>query len=115
MPMKSDDHDHAALEAFFHAARRTAPAPSEDMLARVLADAETVRTAAQVRRPGTARRARLRDRLGGWPAMAGLATATLAGLWIGAALPARITGDDAPAYIVDITPEMAFDLAGGGY
>lgn len=115
MPMKADDHDRAALETYFDAARRTAPAPSEAMLARVLADAETVRTAAQARRPGTARRARFRDLLGGWPAMAGLATATLAGLWIGAALPARMVGDDTPAYIVDITPEMAFDLAGRGH
>jgi len=83
MPTRPDDHDHAALEAFFDAARRTTPVASEDMLARVLADAETVRTAAQARRTRPVRPARLRDLLGGWPSMAGLAAATLAGLWIG--------------------------------
>jgi hypothetical protein len=115
MPMKADDHHDDALGVFFDAARDTAPAPSEDMLARILADAETVRRRADDRGPRRTGRARARDALGGWPAMAGLAAATLAGLWIGAALPARVTGPDAPAFVVDMTPEMAFDLAGGSY
>jgi hypothetical protein len=113
MPTRPDDHDHAALEAFFDAARRTTPVASEDMLARVLADAETVRTAAQARRTRPVRPARLRDLLGGWPSMAGLAAATLAGLWIGAGLPEAVPGTSEALYLVDITPEMAFGLTGG--
>ena len=113
MPMNADDHDRDALEAFFKAARGTAPAPSEAMLARVLADADRVRTTPRQPRPSRPLTARLRDLLGGWPAMAGLTTAALAGLWIGAMLPDRVPGTETPEYLVDITPEMAFDLIGG--
>jgi len=45
--------------------------------------------------------------------MAGLAAATLAGLWIGAGLPEAVPGTSEALYLVDITPEMAFGLAGG--
>jgi len=112
MPTRPDDHEHAALETFFDAARRTTPVPSEDMLARVLADAERVRTVAPPRGPRQVRPTRIRDLLGGWPAMAGLAAATLAGLWIGAGLPEAVPGVTEAVYLVDITPEMAFGLAG---
>jgi hypothetical protein len=113
MPITSDDRDDRALDAFFDAARRTPPAPTDALLTRVMADAASVQAAA--RRPAPRRRAlpRLRDVLGGWPAMAGLATAALAGLWSGTALPSSVTGVDDAAYLVDITPEMAFDLAAG--
>jgi hypothetical protein len=50
--------------------------------------------------------------LGGWPAIAGLTTAALTGLWIGAVLPNTVPGAETPEYLVDITPEMAFDLIG---
>lgn len=113
MPMKGETHEDEGLEAFFDAARRHAPAPGRDMLARVVADAEAVQPAGRtphVRRTGGER---LRHLLGGFPAMAGLAIAALAGLWIGAGLPERLFGADDPAYLVDITPEMAFGLAGG--
>lgn len=112
MPMKDDDHDHDALETFFDAARNTAPPPSESMLARILADADQVRTTPRHQWASRPLTARLRDLLGGWPAMAGLATAAMAGLWIGAALPERVPGTETPEYLVDITPEMAFDLIG---
>jgi hypothetical protein len=47
--------------------------------------------------------------------MAGLATAALTGLWIGTALPEGLIGQAEAGYLVDITPEMAFDLAGGEF
>ena len=114
MPMTGDDHDDRALDAFFDAARRTAPAPSDDMLARVLADAESVQATAHAPAP--------RHR-----AMRGFATCSgrLAGdggAGDGGAgravdrdgLPERVLGTDDAAYLVDITPEMAFDLIAGG-
>lgn len=113
MPTRPDDHDDAALEAFFDATRRTTPVASGAMLARILADAETVRTTAQAPARRPVRPARLRDLLGGWPSMAGLAAATLAGLWIGAGLPEAVPGMGEAQYLVDITPEMAFGLVGG--
>lgn len=113
MPTRPDDHDKPALDAFFDAARRSPAAPSRDMLARVLADAETVRTVACASRPRQVRPAPIRDLLGGWPAMAGLAAATLIGLWTGAGLPLAVPGVTDATYLVDITPEMAFALSGG--
>lgn len=83
------DHD---LEGFFEAARRTAPEPSPDLLARVLADAARAQARPQPPRPvrqavgGGTRVPRWRqfvDALGGWPAMAGLVSAGVAGLWLG--------------------------------
>lgn len=113
MPMNTDDHDNAALDAFFDAARRTTPPPSGSMLARIMADADRVRTGAPSATGHVALHTQLRDLLGGWPAMAGLAAAALAGLWIGSGLPGNVPGAGAPEYLVDITPEMIFDLAGG--
>lgn len=113
MPMTGDDHDDRALDAFFEAARHSPPAPTDALLARVMADAASMQAAAESPMPRRTAMPRLRDLVGGWPAMAGLATAALAGLWIGTGLPARVTGGDAASYLVDITPEMAFDLAAG--
>lgn len=113
MPMNIDDHDDAGLETYFDSARRTAPLPSEAMLARIMADAERVRAGAPSAASHRPLKTRLRDLLGGWPTMAGLATAALAGLWIGTGLPGPVPGTGEPEYLVDITPEMAFDLALG--
>ena len=60
----------AGLAVFFDAARREAPVLSADALARMTDQALAVQ--------------------GGWPGMAGLATAGVAGLWIGAVPPAGL-------------------------
>ena len=118
MSMSDKDQVIGGLGAFFDAARAHPPAPSAELLARVLSDAE----AEQVwitRRAETARAAprsglleQLYRLLGGWPAMAGLTTAVLAGVWIGTALPEGLSGSSEAAYLVDITPEAVFELAG---
>ncbi|MEO1238372.1 MAG: hypothetical protein AAFW64_01690 [Pseudomonadota bacterium] len=76
------------LETFFEAARATAPTPGADLTARVLADA----AAAQPAPPVSVRRAKPSwfGALGGWPALAGLVTATVAGVSIGVADPAYV-------------------------
>lgn len=110
------------LDAFLDAARAHPPAPSEAFLARVAADAAMVdaararsalatgQAAATVAAP--APRRGLQDILraiGGWPALAGLATATVAGLWIGYAAPdlggLALVADSAAA-------EGVYDLGG---
>ena len=121
--MSMSDKDRAAdgLGVFFEAARGHAPVPSPDLLARVFADAEATQQArpsippARVPATPDGLAARLYRLLGGWPAMAGLATAALTGLWIGTALPEGLIGPAEALYLVDITPEMAFDLAGGDF
>jgi hypothetical protein len=109
MPMSDDKHGAASLETFFAAARAQPPAPSPALMAAVLRAAQPPARRAPLM-------ARLCDAFGGWPAMAGLAIAAAAGVWIGAALPEGIIGAAGgaaePGYLVDIAPELAFDLAG---
>ena len=72
------------LDEFFEAARNAPAHPSDDLMARVAADAarEAPRPAQPARvRPG------IFETLGGWPALGGLVTATVAGVWIGVANP----------------------------
>ena len=92
--MTDNRYDHDGLDAFFDAAKRRTPALSEAALARMTAQALEVQAehiAAPVvvpRRRGVL--AQALAALGGWPAMAGLATAGVAGLWIGAVPPAAL-------------------------
>jgi hypothetical protein len=110
--------DHDDLDDFFGAARRVTPAPSDALMARVLADAMAAQAPVMVRvqRPGWL--AQLRDALGGWPAVGGLATAGVVGLAVGIAAPAglgdltaALLGQPADGYLVDLMPELDFDIA----
>lgn len=95
---KTEDRmiDDAGLEAFFAAARAEAPAPSEGLMARIVADAEAeiaaraAATARPVRRPRPGLLAVALGALGGWPAVAGMVTATVAGVWFGFAAPDEV-------------------------
>lgn len=107
---EQDDLGGFRLDSFFAEARDAAPEPGAALLARVFEDAQaqsalrtavaagpvaeplapsrqTAATAATAARGGAtgraALRAVLRTVLGGWGAAGGLATATVAGLWIG--------------------------------
>lgn len=80
------------------AARGTAQTVPADLMARVMADAEAVQRTADQPLAGRQRAAKptgfwagLVAAIGGGPALAGLSTATLAGLWIGFAQPVAIT------------------------
>lgn len=120
--MSRNDDDITALRAHFEAGRNHRPEPSEALLARVLADAVQVQVAraAQATSSGVepARETGLWRQvlrgLGGWPALTGLATATVAGIWIGlspaSGIEAYLDPGD-PAYVVDLDPWQTFDLA----
>lgn len=75
-------------------AKTAAPVPSEALMARVMADADAVlaeRRAGPT--PAAAPQGWFKGALqaiGGWPALAGLATATMAGIWIGFAQPGAL-------------------------
>ncbi|MRH19502.1 dihydroorotate dehydrogenase [Rhodovulum strictum] len=81
------------LEALFSAARTDRPEPSAALLARVMADAMAEAEARAAPAPAPRARptrgglARILGLIGGWPAMGGLATAGLMGVWIGYAAP----------------------------
>lgn len=85
-----DDED---LNLLFDAARAEAPVPSADLLSRIMADADAMQPVPQAvpePAPKTGWFTRLVDGVGGWPALAGLATATVAGVWLGYAAPGQI-------------------------
>ena len=81
------------LERFFRAARTAAPEPPAAFLTRLAAQAEAVQAETVPARAVPAGAARPRRGLvsalaaafGGWAALGGMATATVAGLWIGLA------------------------------
>lgn len=84
--------DEAGLEAFFDAGRKAMPEPSEALMAAILRDAATHMPAPA--KSGSAERRsfwrELISQIGGWPALAGMATATVAGVWIGFAAPVQL-------------------------
>lgn len=90
--MLSDDE----LEGLFRASRADAPDPSEAVMARILADAEAELAAraptpaARPRAPRPGVWAALIGGIGGWPALAGMVTAAVAGVWLGFASPDQI-------------------------
>jgi len=95
--MKHKD-DAAQLEAVFARMRGEDPVPSEALMDRIMLDADTVLSASSPQvtpkavRPKPSIGARLLDAIGGWPSFGGLAAATVAGVWIGAASPDVLGG-----------------------
>lgn len=89
--MSDDRTDPFDLDALFAAEKQDALEPSEDLMARILADATGVQEKMGVERvePATSNGfwSALNSALGGWPTLAGLATATVAGVWIGVSPP----------------------------
>ena len=90
MTTERDDTD---LEALFAEARRPI-APPDDLVARVLADADAIQAKGRVRAAppaaATPRRgifAGLIEALGGWPTASGVALAGVTGLAVGLAAP----------------------------
>lgn len=95
------------LEEFFRSLKRDTEEASPDLLSRVLEDAYEEQDslvmreldAAEARPFETPQDSRRRgllggllDAIGGWPAVAGLATATMAGIWIGYNPPTAFDG-----------------------
>ena len=95
--------DDAGLDAFFDAGRADQLAASPRLMERVMADAvaeadarDLYAGARRVQTPGLL--ASALATIGGWPAAAGLATATAAGIWIGAVQPEAL-GDLAYSWV----------------
>lgn len=114
--MTGHDHDETgreseALEGFFEAARAHGTAPGAAFLERVHADALAAQPRPRPLAPAPRARGGWLAALGGWPALTGLATATVAGLWIGVADPATV-GDLAFGGL-----DSGYDFSGfmGGY
>ncbi|MBY6119097.1 hypothetical protein KUV64_08145 [Mameliella alba] len=120
MTERKDNQDDDALGLFFAAARAEAPLPDGDFLARIEAQAlaEQPRAgspAPVVRPPRPGRLAQLREALGGWIGVTGLATACAAGILIGVSSPESLSvfwgGDAAGLGTLGVDPLGGFDLA----
>ncbi|MCG7494293.1 hypothetical protein [Thalassobius sp. Cn5-15] len=120
--------DLAALDDLFALARGVDDQGNDlqtsmDLMDRVMADAMAVQAQAAVviaPAPGPKTRSLLRDvlaALGGWPALAGLVTASVAGVWIGMN-PSDVMLDsastvlalDSDEYLVDAFPGFASEF-----
>jgi hypothetical protein len=113
------------LESLFAEARAGRPSPSAGLTARIMADADAVQAGFRTA-PVPAKPRRWADwiaAMGGNGVLAGLATATLAGLWLGFAQPAPVLtltqtvsdafAADAGLGAVELIPSLdAFGLEG---
>lgn len=108
------------LDGFFAAARAEEPVPDADFLARMealaLAEQPAPRPVIPVRlaaRQGPAQQ--LREALGGWFGLAGLAAACAAGIWIGVSPPESLQAfwglDAAGLGTLGVDPLGGFDLS----
>ena len=111
------------LDDAFHALKTHATPPGDDLMSRVLAAADAVQ--ADFLAPPKPVRAPLSTRflavIGGWPSMAGLATAGLAGVWIGVSQPAALVQTsealiygDVSGALVDLDPYLGLSEPDGG-
>ena len=111
------------LDDIFAQARDEMPVPSDALMARVLGDAASVQSAARAL-PTVAKQglwARAMDAIGGWPALSGLAAATVAGVWIGVAPPASVSaitaslvGDEVSVDLFQTTSWLDVGVLGDG-
>lgn len=102
------------LDSLFDLARAERPEADAALLARVQANAD--RVLAERAPPARAPRRRIADffaAFGGWPAAAGMAAATLAGVWVGIDPPAALSGlgvemlsDPSETYFDDLYPDL---------
>lgn len=92
--MAMNEHDMLTdneLDALFEAAQESAPLPSQNLWDQVhqdaLAEIPRLRGGARVSPAQPGILAGLIAAIGGWPSLAGLSTAAIAGVWIGFANP----------------------------
>lgn len=123
MPMTDNDRQESRLETAFEAACAAPPEPSAELMARVLADAEVAQAgfiaAPAPRRPRSGYLRQFFETLGGWPAMAALTAAGVAGIWLGVspevgvsdALANYLGAGDTASYTVDVMPGAELGLA----
>lgn len=125
----TDKHEFTedGLETLFAAERAQSPVPSADLLGRIMADAQTqAQTQAQAQAGPVATApqrgvfANLLQPIGGWPSLAGMATAGVVGVWIGFSQPAgldmvaeQLMGTADSDYLVDLVPAFNTDFEEG--
>lgn len=107
--MTERDKDDAALEALFDAGRTRAPVPSDDLMARLAADAERA-----LPRPAIqpAPRRSVFARFAPFFAASGLSGAAALGIWVGFAMPEVLNLDSLAPFATGETIELYTFLPG---
>ncbi|MCV6824977.1 MULTISPECIES: hypothetical protein [Halocynthiibacter] len=110
------------LDGFFAAEKQAVNEPSTDFMARVLRDAEDIQDAFAPQAPSPKPKPiweALIGAIGGWRSVAGLATATIVGVWIGVSPPESLDGlasfvwsEDAVSY-AEYLPNYDYTLLEG--
>ncbi|RWR09419.1 hypothetical protein [Paenirhodobacter populi] len=101
--------DDRMLERFFAAARDAAPVPEPAFLTVLMNEAEAALPARPQRRAAGGRFTGWLALLGGWKAVGGLATAAVAGLWIGfAGVERLLPATDSAAGLIEADAGSSF-------
>lgn len=94
IPMKNNQTNSVDLDALFAAEIDAPIAPSSEFLARVMGDADRIQSEFSSSQAesvsGNSIWQSLVAAIGGWTTVAGLATATVAGVWIGVSPPSGL-------------------------
>lgn len=114
--MADHNRDDEMVDALFADIRAGAdPVPGDGLLSRIMADAaaEQPHRVREVSQPRAGILTQLKEAIGGWPAFAGMATATVAGIWIGINPPDTMAEWTANVWFGDegaISAEFASDF-----
>jgi len=99
-PMPEKDND-AMLDDLFAVARAETVPPGDDLMRRIMADA--MEQGAGAGMPAPVQQipwlTSIKEMIGGWTAVGGLATATATGLWMGISPPAAVEDFTASYYL----------------
>lgn len=118
--MTNQHDDTENLDRFFAAARATTPEPSAEFFALIVEDAQAQQAALRIPAAPAKRGGVIRqwlDALGGWPAISSLATATVAGIWVGISPPEELSlaaqsylGLEDASLVIDMSANSALGL-----
>ena len=111
--MATTEQDEFDLDDLLADARSARPVPPDDLMVRILANAEEVAALRERPLPIAPTRPVWRDwlmTLGGWPAVGGRVASTLAGLWIGVAQPAALSDLAASVWGERVSVNLGVDV-----
>lgn len=111
--MKMDELEND-LDHLFSQARTDRDKLPDDLAVRILTDAEAVRLSRIKPAPARAVWQQVMSAMGGWPGVSGLATASLAGIWIGLSAPSFLPDPANLLYPQDTTflaADLGFDTS----
>lgn len=105
--MKMSKSNDQILDDLFALGQSKTPQPSDDLMARIMADAQSVQFAPAL--PRRSAWASFFEMIGGWPSVGGLAMAGVTGIWFGVAPPATVSTFAADLIGTTVTVDLLDD------